>query len=196
MRHHHTQTAIALAGVAVLTLGAASCGKDEPVPPTSSSSSSTSQVTYDDTHAYTEAKKAEEKYRAHDINKPLSDDAEWATPSYIKAYNDQLAALKKQGVTQKGTVKVDSVHEGTSNPDAVGGWDLTMYQCSTSTVRLYKDGKDVTARPEDPTKPMPKGPQKNVHLVSYTTPDDGKTWQVDKTQILFGKDAKESPCAK
>lgn len=196
MRHHHTQTAIALAGVAVLTLGAASCGKDEPVEPTSSSSSSTSQVTYDDTYAYTEAKKVSVERQSHNVQQKLPEDTEWATASYIKTYNDEVDALKEKGITRKGTVKVDSVHEGTSNPDAVGGWDLTMYQCSTSTVRLYKGGKDITARPEDPTKPMPKGPQKNVHLVSYTTPDDGKTWQVNKSQILFGKDAKESPCAK
>lgn len=196
MRHHHTHTAIALAGVAVLTLGAASCGKDEPVEPTSSSSSSTSQVTYDDDYAYAEAKKVAPKLRKVAAGKPLPKSTTWATASYIKAYNDQVASLKKQGVTEKGSVTIDSMHEETSNPDAVGGWDLTMYECSTSTVRYYKDGKDVTGTPGDSNTPLPKGPQENVHLMSYTTPDDGKTWQLDKVQQLLGKDAKESPCAK
>lgn len=196
MRHHHTQTAIALAGVAVLTLGAASCGKDEPVPPTSSSSSSTSQVTYDDDYAYAEAKKVATEWRNVPSGKQLPESSEWATPSFIKAYNDQVTSLKEQGITEKGSVKVHSMHEETSNPDAVGGWDLTVYECSTSTVRAYKDGKDVTGTPGDPSTPLPKGPRSAVHLLSYTTPDDGKTWQLDKVQQLLGKDAKESPCAK
>lgn len=183
---------------AAAVLSLAACGGDADGEKTSAtspeSSAASSEPTYDDDYAYAEAKKAEEKYRAHDLNQPLAEDTEWATPSYIKAYNDQLAALKEQGVTQKGTVKVDSMHEETSNPDAVGGWNLTMYQCSTSTVRLYKGGKDVTARPADPTKPAPKGPQRSVHLLSYATPDDGKTWQLDKAQLLLGEDARDSPC--
>lgn len=195
MRHHHTQTAIALAGVAVLTLGAASCGKDAPIEPTSSSSS-TSPVTYDDTHAYTEAKKVATEWRSVPSGKQLPESSDWATASFIKAYNDQVANLKKQGIAEKGSVRVHSMHEETSNPDAVGGWDLTVYECSTSTIRAYKDGKDVTGTPGDPSTPLPKGPREAVHLLSYTTPDKGKTWQLDKVQQLLGKDAKESPCAK
>ncbi|SMC83453.1 hypothetical protein [Janibacter indicus] len=196
MRPTLTRSSQALAcAAALLTLAA--CGGDADGEKTSASSSSTSsEPTYDDDYAFAEAKKVSPKLRAHDPNTPLPEGTEWATASYIKAYNGSRAEMKKQGIREKGTVTVESTHLAESNPDAVGGWDLTVYECSTSTVRYYQGSKDVTSRPEDPSKPAPKGPQENVHLVSYTTPDGGKTWQLDKSQLLLGKDAKESPCAK
>lgn len=197
MRPTLTRSTQALAcAAALLTLAA--CGGDADGEKTSASSSAptSSEPTYDDAYAFAQAKKVADKVRHRPAGKSLPKGTSWATGSYIKAYNDQIASLKEQGITEKGSLKVNSMHEGTSKPDAVGGWDLTVYQCSTSTVRYYKDGKDVTGTPGDPNTPLPKGPRENVHLLSYTTPDDGKTWQLDKAQQLLGEDAKESPCAK
>lgn len=194
MRPTLTRTTQVLACAAALVTLAA-CGGDADGEKTSASSSSTSsEPTYDDEYVLAEAKGAAGKQRAHDPNKPLPKSTEWATASYVKAYNDELETLKKAGVTRKGEVTVTATHLQESNSDAVGGWDLTVVQCSSSTSRLYKDGKDVTGTPGDPGTPLPKGPHQNVHLMSFTTPDNGKTWRLDKVQQLLGKDAKESPC--
>ncbi|SMC53017.1 hypothetical protein SAMN06296429_104294 [Janibacter indicus] len=189
-----TQAVACAAALLVLT----ACGGDadgERVSTTSSvASSSSSKPAYDDEYAYSEAKKSNEALLSHDSNKPLPEDVEWATANYIKTYNEALDAIQEAGAKQRGNVSVQATHLAESKPAAPGGWDLSMYQCSTSTVRLYKGGKDVTAHPLDPSKPLPKGSRKNVHLLNFTTPDDGKTWQLDKAQILSGKDAKNSPC--
>ncbi|SMC53036.1 hypothetical protein [Janibacter indicus] len=196
MRPTLTRSTQAMAcAAALLTLAA--CGGDADGEKTSASSSSTSsEPTYDDDYAYAEAKKIAPMMRKIAAGKPLPKDTEWATASYIKAYNDQVASLKKKGITEKGSVTIDSMHQDASNPDAPGGWDMTMYECSTSTVRYYKDGKDVTGTPGDSNTRLPKGPHENVHLLSFTTSDDGKTWQLDEVQQLLGNDARQSPCAK
>lgn len=179
---------------ALLTLAA--CGGDADGEKTSASSSSTSsEPTYDDDYAYAQAEKVQTKVRGIKPNEPIPKGATWATRSYIKAYNEDVADQKNAGVVERGSVTVDAMHPLDSNPEAPGGWDLTMYQCSTSTVRYFKDGEDVTARPEDPNKPMPSGPQKNVHLLSFKTPDDGRTWQIDNAQLVYGAEVKETPCA-
>lgn len=196
MRSMLTRSAQAMACAAALVTLAA-CGGDADGEKTSASSSSTSSApTYDDAYAYTEAKKIEPKQRAHDLNKPLPEDTEWATPKFVQSFNKEMSTIKNAGAVQKGHIKATATYPAESDPDAPGGWDLTMYQCSTSTVRLYKDGKDVSGTPGNPSTPLPMGPQMNVHLKSYTTPDQGKTWQLDKSQYLSGKDAKESPCGK
>lgn len=185
-----------LACAALLAL--AGCGGDGDADTSTAASSSTSpsSSTPDDDQAFAAAKKLEPKLRAHDPNKPLPPDAEWATTSYRSTYNDALAALKKQGVTKTGKVTTTGMFPAESKPDAAGGWDLTMFRCSTSTVRYLKGGKDVTASPEDPTKLLPKGPHDNVHLLSFTTSDQGKTWQLNQSRQLTGKGLKETPCAK
>lgn len=190
-----TQAAVCVAALVTL----AACGGDADGEKTSTStatSSASSEPTYDDEYAYAEARKVATQFRELPSRKPLPEGTKWATAAYITAYNEQMASLKEQGITEKGSVEVNSMHEETSDTDAPGGWDLTMYECSTSTVRAYKDGKDVTGTPGDPSTPLPKGPRDTVHLLSYTSPDGGKTWQLDKVQQLLGKDAEESPCAK
>lgn len=79
---------------------------------------------------------------------------------------------------------------------AKGGWRLTTYRCSTSTERLYKGDKDVTAAASDPTKPLPKGPHDNVHRHRYVSTDQGKTWKLDIVWLVYGDEVKETPCAK
>ncbi|KRE39509.1 hypothetical protein ASG73_04145 [Janibacter sp. Soil728] len=191
----YRSTTVVASAVALVAL-LAGCGDDSDSDTVSSSSSTTSQSAPDDEQAYAAAEKVEPKLGAHNPNTPLPDDVEWATSSYARTYNDSLAALKKQGVTKTGKVTTTGMFPVESDPDAAGGWDLTMYRCSTSTVRYLKGGKDVTASPDDPTKLLPKGPHKNVHLLSFTTPDQGKTWQLNKSQLLTGKGLKETPCAK
>lgn len=73
---------------------------------------------------------------------------------------------------------------------------LPTYVCSTSTMRFYQDGKDVSSMPGDPETPLPLGPRDSAHLQSFVTPDSGKTWQLDNVQLLSGKDAKKTPCGK
>ncbi|WP_068258970.1 hypothetical protein [Janibacter limosus] len=62
--------------------------------------------------------------------------ADWISDRYRQAYNDNLAKLKKAGVTTKGKVETTSMHVAESDPDAAGGWELSMYVCVVSTVRL------------------------------------------------------------
>lgn len=72
---------------------------------------------------------------------------------------------------------------------------MTVYNCNVSTMRAYIDGEDVSRDPHDEDKPLPKGPRDGVSLDRYTTPDDGKSWQIDDSQIVSAADAKDSPCA-
>lgn len=193
---HKTPRALATAACAgLLAVSLAGCGDDSSDASTTSSSS-TSESTSEDTdkHAYAEAEAAIKAKDQHDMNKPVPADAEWADDTYRKAVKDALAEDRKMKVTRKGEVTNDSVHPETSDPDAPGGWDLSVISCSTSTVRIYDDkGKDVTGDP-DTGEDLPKKPQKGVHRVSFTTPDDGETWQIHQIQQLDEKEAKESPC--
>ncbi|MCT1620459.1 hypothetical protein [Janibacter hoylei] len=180
---------------AIALIGLTACGgSDSEGSSTTSTSSSSADLTYDDDYAVDAARATESKRRAHDPNTKLSDDTPWATEDYIDTFNRNVTAMKEAGVVEKGTVKVNSVHLATSDPDAPGGWNLTLYQCSTSTARYFKGDKDVTTDPNNDNKPAPKGPQENVHLVSFHTPDQGKTWQIDDSQLLTGKRAAEAPC--
>ena len=96
--------------------------------------------------------------------------------------------------TQKGSITTTSVHLKELNPDAIGGPDLTVIACSTSTVRLYgPKGKDVTGHPKT-GEPLPKVPQKSAHLISFTTTDKGKTWSISGSQMLHDDRAKQTPC--
>lgn len=183
--------------VGLLAVSLAGCGDDSSDASTSSSSSPASSSSNEDTdkQAYAKAEKAIESKNQHDMNKPIPADAEWADDAYRKAIKDARAEDRKMKVTRKGKVTTDSVHPETSDPDAPGGWDLSVISCSTSTVRIYDDeGKDVTGDPET-GETLPKKPQKGVHRYSFTTPDDGKTWQIHQVQRLTEDEAKESPCA-
>lgn len=189
MRHPSHLTA----ACAVLVLALAGCGGGSDATDTTSTSSS--EPTYDESHATAEAERVDSTMRDHDPNASIPDDADWISDRYRQAFNEDLAELKKAGVTTKGKVETTSMHLAESNPDAAGGWDLSMYVCAVSTVRLYdRSGKDVTSYPDDTSKPLPKGPHEAVYLRSYVTPDEGKSWQVDRSQRLTGKEAKEASC--
>lgn len=176
---------------AITLIGLTACGSDSDTPTTSSNSA---EPTYDDDYAFEEAQAIEPKRRAHDPNTKLSEDTPWATKAYIDLVNSNYTAMKKEGVVEKGTVKVNSTHLAKSDPDAPGGWDLTLYQCSTSTIRYFKGDKDITTDPKNDGAPLPKSPRDNVHLLTFYTPDQGKTWQIDDVQLLTGKRAAEAPC--
>lgn len=183
---------------AAAVLSLAACGGDadgERTSATSSASSATSsEPTYDDDYAFAAVGRVDEEFRAHDANQPLPEDATWATETFRERYDAEVAEFKKVGAVKKGKVAVNSRHLHESDRDAVGGWTLSAYVCSTSTMRFYQDGKDVSSMPGDPSEPLPKGPRDGVHLQTYVTPDQGKTWQLDDVQLLSGKDAEESPC--
>lgn len=196
--HHRIPLTIALAGVLALTVaGCANGNADEPnTTTTSSSSSSTPSGNWDEDHAKQQAEKAVERLNKHNVNKPLDEnqDAEWASPQYVQAYNKELKDLHDKQVTKKGNTNSTSVHLKNLDPQATGGPDLTIINCSVSTVRLIgPDGKDVTGDIET-GEPLPKKPVKAAHLMSLTTTDKGETWQISGSQILRGESAKETPC--
>lgn len=185
MRHLKTTTTLA-AAVAVVTLTATSCSSDPAEGTTSTSGTSSSsppspsETTYDDEHAFTEAEKIARKAVVRDLNDSIPADATWATESF-KAEDAKVdEEWAKQGITIKGTTKFKGTRRGKSVPQAAGGWDLTLHVCSSATTRAYKGGKDVSLDANG--KPLPKGPRDVVELYSFTTPDKGKTWQVDDVQ--------------
>ncbi len=162
---------------------------------TTFSSSTSSQPTYDEDHVMDQVQKANTAFNAVEPNATIPDTAAWATAAYRKKYNDGLAEYRDIGAVVKGKVSSSSLHLASSKPDAPGGWDVTVYNCAVSTQRVYIDGKDATTDPENPAETLPKGPRHEVFLDSYTTPDGGKTWQLNNTQLVKGKKAEESPCA-
>lgn len=191
MRHLKTTVSIA-AAAAVVTLSAASCSNStDPGGTTTETTASptTSEATYDDEHAFTEAEKAAKQAVARDPNSEVPQDASWATASYKAGRAEALADNRKQGIEIKGSRKWTGAKRGASNPDAAGGWDLTMNVCTSNTTRAFKDGKDVSLGPDG--KPLPKGARDVVELYSFVTPDKGKTWQVDQVQQLEGESCDE-----
>lgn len=191
-----TQAAVCI--TALVTLAACGGDADGEKTSTSSASSSTSSAssepTYGEDHIMTEVRKAHKAFRALDPNALIPKDADWVTDEYRKTYNADTNELKDMGVVQKGKVTTKSLHLDKSDPDAPGGWYVSVYACTSSTLRAYIDGEDVSADPLDPNKPLPKGPQEGVLLDSYTTPDGGKSWQLDNVTPLVGKDAQGTPC--
>ncbi|WP_169797260.1 hypothetical protein, partial [Janibacter anophelis] len=161
----------------------------------STSSSASSEQTYDEAHIMSAVRKTDKAFRALDPNATIPKDAEWVTDAYRKTYNSDVGELKDLGVVQKGTTTTEDLHLAKSDPDAPGGWYVTVYNCNVSTVRAYIDGEDVSRDPQDEDKPLPKGPRTGVSLDRYTTPDDGQSWQIDDSQILSPEDARASPCA-
>lgn len=188
-----TQAAACVA--ALLTLAACSGDADgEKTTASSSASSASSEPTYGEDHIMTEVRKADKAFRALDPNALIPEDADWVTDEYRNTYNADTNELKDMGVVQKGKVTTKALHLAKSDPDAPGGWHVTVYNCNVSTRRVYLDGEDVSADPLDADKPLPKGPRKSVLLDSYTTPDGGKSWQLNDVAPLEGKDAQDTPC--
>lgn len=184
------------AGLVVALAGCADEGSDTSTTSTTDSSGSASaSEAAEDERAYDDAEKAIKAKDEHDFNKPIPADADWADSTYRKSVKDLIEDEDEKKVTRKGTIKTASVHPETSDRDAPGGWDLSVIACSTSTVRIYDaKGNDVTADPETPGEKLPKGPRQGAHRVSFTTPDDGKTWQIHQVQQLTEEEAKETPC--
>lgn len=162
---------------------------------TTSSSSTSSQTTYGEDHIMGEVREVDEQLRALGPSTTIPADAEWATDAFRQPYNDEIKGAKDAGAVLKGKVSTESLRLASSDPDAPGGWDVTVYQCSKTTVRAYIDGEDVSTDPLHPDKPLPKGPRINAYLKSFTTPDGGKSWQIDDSEILTGNEAKKAKCS-
>lgn len=188
-------TVVVCAAVLVALTGCSGNSESDKTSASSSTASASSKPTYDDDHIMAEVAKTNTAFRGHDPNALIPKDADWATDEFRGLYNADTKELKDMGVVQKGTVTTKALHLAKSDPDAPGGWSVTVYNCKVSTIRLHIDGEDVTMDPHDADKPLPKGPRNGVSLDRYTTPDAGKTWQVDDSQLLSPKDAKASPCA-
>lgn len=182
--------AAAVVTCGVLLAGCGSEGEDE----RTSTSSGSAQPEYDEAHIMAEVREAYRAFRALNPNAPIPQGADWVTDRYRESYNADNAELKDMGVVQKGKVTTKALHLAESDPDAPGGWQVTVYNCNVSTMRAYMDGEDVSTDPNDPDKPLAKGPRSGVSLDSYTTPDAGESWQVDDSQVLSESDAKSSPC--
>ena len=184
--------AAAVVTCGVLLAGCGSEGEDE----RTSTSDTTSQPAYDDAYALGEVKKIDQRFRQLNPNNLIGKDVPWVTDPYRRTYNEQIQEWKGLGVVQKGKASTTSLHLAESKPDAPGGWDLSVYVCTESTLRAYIDGEDVSVDPLDPGKPLPKGTRKGVTLDGYTTPDRGRTWQLNSSQVLEEEAAREAPCAK
>lgn len=195
MREVRTRTSAAAVGAAlVMTMTA--CGEDGGGESTSSSSgTASSPQTYSEGHILAEVKKVDKKLRAVGQGKTIPEDADWATDAFRKPYNDEVKSTKDAGAVVRGKITTESIRLASNDPDAPGGWDVSTYQCTKSTVRIYIDGKDVTADPEKPDKLLPKGPRVSAFRKSFTTPDDGKTWQIDDSVRLTGKDEEKARCS-
>ncbi|UUZ43937.1 hypothetical protein LP422_14755 [Janibacter limosus] len=194
LRRRATTTVVLCSALALILTG---CGNDASESSGSSSapSSGSSSTMYGEDHVMDQVKKANTAFHGIDPNAKIPDTAAWATAAYRKKYNDDPAKYKDIGAVVKGKVSSSSLHLASSKPDAPGGWDVTVYNCTVSTQRVYIDGKDVTSDPKNPKKTLPKGPRDSVFSDSYTTPDGGRTWQLNNTQPVTGKQADESPCA-
>ncbi|WP_068252251.1 hypothetical protein [Janibacter corallicola] len=202
MRHTRPGTSLTLTLASALALAVAGCSSEGTGGPDSSSSdppsssSTSTDLLQDEDHALDQAKKAIDHLNKHNVNKPLDEekDADWASPQYVHDYNKELEYFEDKDVTQKGKIKSTSVHLKKLDPKASGGPDLTVIDCSVSTVRMIApNGKDVTGDIET-GKPVPKKPIKSANLVSLTSTDKGETWQMTGVQLLTGKSAKEAPC--
>ncbi|CAM4193995.1 hypothetical protein [Janibacter anophelis] len=197
----HTRPTVATASLAAALVALAGCGGESEGTDTttsassSSASSTTSEPTYDEAHIMGEVKKANTEFHGLDPNAMIAEDVDWATDAFRKSYNDNRTEYKEKGVVLKGKVTTDSLHLAKSEPDAPGGWYVSVYNCSSTTVRAYLNGKDVTLDPSNPDKLLPKGPRDNVFLDRYSTPDDGASWLLDNAKRLTGKEVAESPCA-
>lgn len=194
MRRVRTRDIAALACAAsLLTLCA--CGDDESgtSDPTSSATASTS-ATSDDEHAMEQVRAIDKQLRAADPSKPLPEDATWATDGFRTRFDAAAADFTEAGAVFTGKITTESLHLGESDPDAPGGGQLTAYACTVDTTRIIVDGKDVTAHPNDPTKVLPKKPRHDTYLNTYSTTDDGTTWQLDRSRNLPDKDKKGTPC--
>lgn len=195
MRSTRARCFVTIASAAAL-IALSGCGGDsDGEEPTTSSSSTASQPTYDEDHIMARVAEANAAFHGLRPNAMISEDADWVTDEFRSSYNDNRTEYKDKGVVMKGKVTTDSLHLKKSEPDAPGGWNVSVYNCSNTTVRAYIDGKDVTLDPSNPEKVLPQGARDNVFLDRYTTPDGGKSWQLDDAQRLTGKDATESPCA-
>lgn len=190
-----THVAAGIGAALVMTM--AGCGDDsgsESTQSSSGASSSSTSPTYDERHIMSEVRRVDEQLRALGPSTKIPKDADWATDNFRTPYNDEITSTKDSGVVLKGKVTTDSLRLASSDPDAPGGWDVTVHLCTTTTVRAYIDGEDVSTDPADPDKPLPKGPRHNAYTTKYVTPDDGKTWQIDDSRLLTGSDAKEARC--
>lgn len=179
--------ATTLAAAAALTL--AGCSGDSAADgtdgPSFTPSSSQSETTPTDEEVFAAAEASAKKDIALPPGARVPKDATWATDTFRSARAKAAREVEKQGLTFKGATTWRGARPEASEPDAVGGWQVTMHVCTESTTRVYKDGKDVSAGKDG--KPLPKGKRQVAYLYSFATPDDGKTWQVDGAQQEEGE---------
>lgn len=197
MRRVRTRVVAAVFGAALVTT-MAGCGDDgaDGADSTSTASSSAgSSPSYGEDHIMAQVKKVNTALQALGPTEKIPADADWATDSYRKTHNATRDGYKEHGAEVKGKITSTALHLNESDPDAPGGWDVSVYDCASSTLRLYVDGEDITPDPDHPGQVLPKGAQTEIYLKSFTTPDGGKTWQLDDSQLVKGAQAEESPCA-
>lgn len=189
---------VVCAAIVVTVAGCSSEGTAAETSTSAGSSSSTPspEPTYGKAYAFAEVKKVEAKRAALGPLEDLPKDTPWATAGFIKSVNEERAELRKAGVTVKGKIRTTGQHVDKLDRQSKGGWRLTTYECSTSTVRYLKGDKDVTGAATDPSKPLPKGPHDNVHRHRYVSTDKGKTWKVQQSWLIYSDEVKETPCAK
>lgn len=185
----HRRPAYLITTLAAAALALAGCSGDSSANGTDGTSfdpsASQSETTPTDEQVFAAAEASAKKDVAMPTGTEVPEDATWATNTYRSDRAKAAAEVKKQGLTFKGETTWRGARPEASDPDAIGGWQVAMHVCSESTLRIYKGGKDVTAGKDG--KPLPKGKRQVAYLYSFTTPDEGKTWQVDSRQQEEGE---------
>lgn len=93
--------------------------------------------------------------------------------AYVKNFADFAAA--KDGSTGKFTQDIKAVTGTKYDPTTL----VQLQICAVTNARFYdKNGKDVTrSSPNGPLAPI--NTQARANQIQFTTPDGGKTWQVN-----------------
>lgn len=184
-RRRPAYLAAALAAAALAMSGCSGDSSAQEQTPTPSADPSTSEATPTEEEVFAAAEASAKKVVPMSPGARIPKDATWATEAFRKDRDEAADEVEKQGLTFKGKTTWLGARPEASDPDASGGWQVTMHVCSESTTRIYKDGKDVSAGKDG--KPLPKGKREVAYLYSFATPDEGKTWQVDSRQQEEGE---------
>lgn len=99
-----------------------------------------------------------------------------ATQYAIGEANETNRKLFAKGITTQGETRFVSMR--VTSYERHPHWTIAMRICTASTLRFFKDGKDVTT--DSRGNPIPKGKEVEAdNVVTFKVHPDGHTWLVD-----------------
>lgn len=179
MRPHPT-TITGLALASMLLVGCGSAQSTPAVDPTAAIATARAQETTD---AFAGSEKALRDYYAEvdDYANEEMPARPYANRAFRDEHNQWVQANKRDGVTDRGTVRLESI-----TPEQFQGvpqWRTSMLVCATLSGGMYdKNGKNVNVDPQG--KPVPEKPhrvQTRYHL--DRVPEDGR-WVITDGTVL------------